>query len=409
MTEHELSVLLVSLVLILSLSLVFGHIFSLFGIPRVVGEIFAGIALGPSLLGHFSPSLFKMIFAAFEGQDRIISAFYWIGLILLMFTAGFQLTPRVSRRDGLICICLIAGGLFLPFTFGVYASEWFPNEMKSNSLSFALIFGAASAVTSIPVLTRIFIDLKIASTAFAKNVLMAAALQDIIVWFVVAIALSMNETSIENYTFDVSVLCNKFIKIIIFIGFALLIFPKISKPLGVFIFKTSPEASLVGYTLLGCLFLVVVASALNVQIILASLISGIVIGRRIGDRFEMVKNNIQNISLWFFVPIYFALVGQKMNLIGSFNLEIVLTFFIGSSLVKILSVVGAVRFAKLPWRLAIDYGVTMNCRGGPGIALASVAFSARIITEELFIAFVFTAILTSILAGVWLKFKENSL
>lgn len=405
MTDIQLSVLLISIVSILSFSLIFGHIFFLLGLPRVVGEIFAGIILGPSFFGQIAPSLFSDIFAGFEGQKLIISAFYWLGLILLMFTAGFHLPLKISKKDLIVCITLIVGGLFLPFIFGVYASKWISNDMSSNPISFMLIIGAASAVTSIPVLTRIFIDLDIASRVFSKNVLMAAAFQDMFVWFVVAMALSLNVSSIGDDFFDINILYSELIKITLFISFVLVIFPKISKPLGVFIFKTSPETSLIGYTLLACLLIVAIATALNIQIILAALIAGIVIGGRLSDRFKMVRNNLHNISLWFFVPIYFALVGFQMDLKDSFNLELVLFFLIGSSLVKILSVAFALRFVRLPWNLAIDYGVTMNCRGGPGIALASVAYSSKVISSEIFIAFVLTSVLTSVLAGVWLRIR----
>lgn len=407
MTEDQLSILLISLVLILLFSLVFGHVFTMLGMPRVVGEISAGIILGPSLLGQINPIMFNKIFMGFEGQDLITSAFYWIGLILLMFTAGFQLKPRVSKENGVICALLIAGGIFLPFIFGIAVSEWIPNDRASNPLSFTLIIGAASAVTSIPVLTRIFIDLGLDSDVFAKNILLAAALQDVAVWFVVAIALGINASSVVEGSIDVYKIYYNCISIFFFVCFAFMVFPRVSKPLGILLFENSPETALVGYVLLACLFLVALASALKVQIVLAALIAGIVIGRRLSAKFEMARNNIRNISLWFFVPIYFALVGQKLNLIGSFDVFLVLFFLVGSSLVKIMSVVLMLRLVNLPWARALDYGITMNCRGGPGIALASVAYAAKIISEELFIAFVLSSIFTAIMAGSWLKFKRD--
>ncbi len=406
MLENELSILLVSLVLLLSLSLILGHLVTLCGVPRVVGEIFAGILVGPTIFGHFYSSYSAAIFSGFHGQNEILSAFYWLGLMLLMFTAGFKLSPKLEKNEYKTATLLVIGGLFFPFLFGLFASNFLPNNIGSSSIAFALILGSAAAVTSIPVLTRIFIDLNLITGHFAQTILLAAAVQDTIIWCIVAIALSLNNTTANQAEFfDIDLVAKTIGGILIYGFVAIIIFPRISALIGRLILKRSPDTSLIGYTLLSCLFLVSLASLLSVNIIFAALIAGIVIGKLPDSRFNFVKASIQNIAIWFFVPIYFALVGMKMNLIGNFDLNLVTGFLLGSSAIKIFSVVLVLRLINIKWRLAIDYGLTMNCRGGPGIALASVAYSARIIDDELFITFIFASVVTSILTGIWLKYR----
>jgi Kef-type K+ transport system membrane component KefB len=173
--------------------------------------------------------------------------------------------------------------------------------------------------------------------------------------------------------------------------------------------KGSPDASLIGYTLLVCLILVSLASVLQVNIIFGALLAGVVIGRLPGARLETVKQNITNMALWFFVPIYFAMVGLQMNLPGNFEPILIFGFLLASSLVKIASVTFAARFGDVPWRRAIDFGVTMNARGGPGIVLASMAYGAHIIDQALFVALVLASIFTSLAAGIWLRLRRDSL
>jgi Kef-type K+ transport system membrane component KefB len=267
---------------------------------------------------------------------------------------------------------------------------------------------AASAVTSIPVLTRIFMDLDVLSTRFAQAVLSAAAVQDLILWVVLSIALSIQQGQ-TDVAFPIPDVALTVAATLCFGAAALFLFPLTIRYAGRIVFKGSPDASLVGYTMLVCLLLVSIASVLHVNVVFAALLAGVVIGRLPGARLELVKKNISSLTAWFFVPIYFALVGLQMNIPGNFDLALILSFLLGSSVIKIASVTLFSRFASISWGSAIDYGVTMNARGGPGIVLASLAFAGGIIDEALFVALVVVSIASSLVSGVWLKFRLSSI
>lgn len=406
MTDFELTRFLLSIVLLLFFSLSIGQVFSLIGLPRVVGEICAGLALGPSLLGFLLPDLFEWIFFGFSEQKKLLSAFYWLGLIFLMFTAGFNISAKFTNGMGRLISLLILGGLGLPFLAGLAAAHLIPNSLTVNPISFALVMAAAFAVTSIPVLTRIFMDLDMLSTRFAQAVLSAAAIQDLILWVALSIALSIQQGQAE-VSFHISDVALILVGTLCYGLVALLLFPLLLRYAGRFVLKGSPDASFVGYTILVCLFLVTIASLLRVNVVFSALLAGIVIGMLPEARLESVKQNITSLAAWFFVPIYFSLVGLQMNIPDNFDALLIFGFLFGSSAIKIVSVALFSRFAKISWSSAFDYGVTMNARGGPGIVLASLAFASGIIDEAIFVSLVLVSIISSMMAGVWLKFRQG--
>lgn len=408
MLNFELTKLLLSLVAVLFFSLSIGHIFSKFGLPRMIGEVSAGLMLGPSLLGFFAPDLYESIFVAFPEQQKLLSVFYWLGLIFLMFIAGFKIPATCSMQQLKLIVMLILGGIALPFAFGLLVTPLFQNTTAANTIAFSLVIAAACAVTSIPVLTRIFIDLNMLPSTFANNVLGAATIQDIFLWIILSVALGIQQGHGLNSIGFVDI-ASDLIGTFVFIGVAIFFAPAILLFIGRLALKDPADSSLVGFTLLICLGFVCLAGVLQINLVFGALVAGVAIGRMPESRLEVVKLNITNIALWFFVPIYFAMVGLKINLNGNFDIVLIFGFFLASSIVKVVSVTIFARFTGIPFRRAVDYGVTMNARGGPGIILASLAFEATIIDEKLFIAFVLTSIVTSLAAGSWLKSRRDSL
>lgn len=409
MLDQELSRLLLSLVLLLFFALGVGHVFNIFRLPRVIGEICAGLLLGPSFLGYFAPDLHAWIFNGFAEQGKLLSVFYWLGLILLMFTAGFKISANFNKGDRLLLLMLILGGMILPFLFGFFASFLLPNSAAPSPLAFSLVIAIASAVTSIPVLTRIFMDVDMLASRFAQSVLTAAAIQDIILWIVLSVALAIQQGQGSGSS-SIGGISSIVLGTIFFSIFSIFMVPALLRFSGRRVMASqSPEGSLLGYTLLVCLVLVSLASALQVNIVFGALLAGLVIGRLPVSKLEPVKQNITNIAIWFFVPIYFALVGFQMNLPANFNPALIFGFLLASSLIKMTSVALFVKFTRLSWIKAFDFGMTMNARGGPGIVLASLAYAAQIIDEALFVALVMASILTSLMAGAWLRWRSSAI
>jgi Kef-type K+ transport system membrane component KefB len=403
MSDFELSRLLVSLMLLLFCALALGQIFEMLRLPRVIGEISAGLLLGPSLFGFLAPDLQQSIFHAFSTQQELLSVFYWLGLILLMFSAGFKVNMSFEKCDGSLVFALVVGGIGLPLIFGFFSSTYVPNRTMSHELAFALVLATAAAVTSIPVLAKIFFDLGISSGRFARLTLTAAAIQDLILWTILSVALAIQLDKFIDTLETVKI----FVTTFAFTGFAIFVTPTLIRLAGRIVATRSSADALLGYTVLICLVFVAFASVFHVNIIFGALLAGIVIRKFAALNMEEVRQSISNVAAWFFVPIYFSLVGFKVDLSAHLDWWLVAGFLFASSAVKVISVIFAARLARLTWRHTVDFGIVMNARGGPGIVLASIAYEAKIIDEYLLVTFIMTSLLTSLLAGLWLQWRNE--
>src|SRR6266852_3827649 len=186
------------MVLLLFSAHVFGHLFYRLKIPRVIGEIIGGLVLGPSVLGYLFPSLLTWLFTS-DSEGKLISLASWFGLILLMFISGFEVQKSFTRSDRRIVSSVLVGatggsflaGLLIPLVVDFSAFKG-PN---GGTAALSIVVGIAVAVTSIPVISRIFIDLKIIDSHFAKVVLAIATVEDVILYAALAFATSLASSS----------------------------------------------------------------------------------------------------------------------------------------------------------------------------------------------------------------------
>lgn len=403
MSDLELGRLLLSLVTLLVVALAFGRAFERLGMPNVIGEIIGGLALGPTLLGYVSPDLYAWMFRGFSAQAAVLSGFYWIGLILLMFVAGFNVQRELTGADRKTVAVMLISSTIFPMLGGWYLPALLDASRMMNAdaspISFHLVLAIGTAVTSIPFVSRIFIDLGLMTTRFAKVVLMTATLQDLLLWTALAVATALNSSK----NFDLTHIGVVIVTTLIFIGLAIAFGPATLLWVGRRLPIHRSPSSYVGYALIVCFALAALASFLNVNVVFGALVAGVIIGSLPNLPLSDVRQRISDVALWFFVPLYFAMVGAKLDLIHQLDLRMALIFLLASSALKMLSVGLALRFTGTSGAMALNFGVAMNTRGGPGIVLASVAFEFGIITESFFITLILASILTSLFTGAWLK------
>jgi Kef-type K+ transport system membrane component KefB len=267
-------------------------------------------------------------------------------------------------------------------------------------LALKIIMGIAVAVTSIPVISKIFIDLGIINTSFAKIVLATATLHDVILWVALAIATGLLSTTIVSFS---AIITTVFITIIFF-GLTILVMPKLLRFSNGFRYNLLIKSSTSGYAILICFLFSAIASVLEVNIVFGAFLAGIVIGVMPHDQFGKAKEHIKDISLAFFVPIYFAVIGLKLDLIHHFDMLFFLGFLLFATTFQAIGTLIALKLAKEDWLSSFNIAVAMNARGGPGIVLATIAFDLGIINQTLFVTLVLIALVTSLLAGYWFKY-----
>ncbi len=415
MNNYELGNVLFALLLLMLGANLLGQLFSRFRQPKVVGEILAGVLLGPTLLGKLAPGFAAGIFGA-DGSDPkaiVLGFMYNLGLLTLMFVSGCAARHLLGRENRRATAWIVGLGTPLPFVLAVLVVPLLPLERFTGTAgseqAVVLVFAAAAAVTSIPVIAKIFYDLGILHTRFASLLLGAAVLQDIVLWGVLSVATTIAAANASAGGGDLTATISGHIAVnAAFVVAALTVMPGVLRRLSSARWNVVAERSPVAWMLTVFLAYVSLAAALDVTLAFAALLAGLgLTGGMKGTEQARFRNPVQSISDvagFFFVPVYFALVGYRLDLSKTFDPVMLAGFLAGTSLVACASIGLGAKLAGMSRLDIVNIAVTHNARGGPGIVMASVAFDAGIINAPFFTTLVLTAVLTSQACGFWLDY-----
>ena len=402
MTNSQLTQVLFLLLLLVGLAQLLGWLFVKVRQPKVAGEILAGVLLGNAVIGRL-PFAARFIDSA-KHQGNILDFVYWLGLLLLMFLAGAetqQLFTRDERRE-VAWISVVGTGL--PFLLGLlFAPSLIRPSLagpNGNRISLTIILAVGVAVTSVPVVSKIFADLKILHTRFARLVLGVAVLEDIVLWLALAVATAMAGKAVLH----LRAMSFHLLTTVAFFVLGLTVIPRLIKRINKARFNVLATHSPTGYAMAVLLAYCVVAGSLDVSLVFAAFLAGFAVVHKKRRIFSDALDAIGKVSFAFFIPVYFAIVGLKLDLIRGVSLWMMLAFIAGTSIIKVLSVSLAGRFAGFHGLDLVNLAITTNARGGPGIVLASVAFDAGIISSQFYTTLVVAAVLTSQFAGAWLDY-----
>src|SRR5438874_112568 len=401
LSNSDLTSVLFILLLLVFLAQLLGYVFVKLRQPKVVGEILAGIVLGPALIGRlrFASRLLETV-----NQGHILTFVYWLGLLLLMFLSGAKTRQLFTREERKEVGWLTIVGTGIPFLLGLALGPWLIRPSlfgpASSRISLTIVLAVGVAVTSVPVVSKIFADLKILHTRFARLVLGVAVLEDIVLWLALAVATAIAGTTV----LDLRELSLHLMTTVGFFALGLTILPRAIKQINKSRFNVLAKHSPVAYAIAVLLAYCVVAGALDVSLVFAAFLAGFAVVHKKRRLFTEALDAIGKVSFGFYIPAYFAMVGLKLDLIRGLSLWVMVAFIAGSCVVKIFSVSLAGRFAGFRGLDLINLAITTNARGGPGIVLGSVAFDAGIISAKFYTTLVLAAVLTSQMAGAWLDY-----
>jgi Kef-type K+ transport system membrane component KefB len=382
--------------------------------PRIVGEILAGILLGPFVLKLLAPTAFAKLFSFSPSAGTVLGFLYQLGLILLMFCSGAEtrrLLAKENRRNTFLLLTVSDLSSFA-LVLGLGFAGLIPLRLlvgtAGQSTSTLLIVAIATAVCSIPVISRIFWDLGIMRTRFVSLILGYALLEDLALWVVLAFATALATSATLTQQHVTSTVSAHVISTLIFTLIGLFLAPGLLKRLSNASWNVLYKASPVGYTIAVLMAYCAIAAVFEVNLQFAALLAGYgIVGGLYGsqrERFSSPIDAISKVSFGVFVPIYFGIIGYRLVFGRQFSFAILLVFLIGSSLISVFSAGLAAWLGGFRGLDVFNIAITTNARGGPGIVLASVAYDAGIINAAFYTTLVITAVVTSQMAGTWLRF-----
>ncbi len=402
---NSLTILLLQIIVILLTVRVFSYLFKYIGQPGVMGEIVAGIVLGPSLLGYFFPEFSANLFPP-ESLDNL-NLLSQIGLVLFMFVIGLELDFSVLKNKLNETLVISHAGIVVPFFLGVVAAIWVYEDYASGQtafLPFALFIGICMSITAFPVLARIVQERNMTKTSVGMLSIASAANDDVTAWCLLAIVIALAKAGTfvsALYTIGLT---------LIYIVFMFLVMRPFLRKIG----ETYAYSEVINKTFVGFIFLILVLSSAITEIIgihalFGAFIAGVVMPTNIGFR-KVMMEKVEDVSLVFFLPLFFAFSGlhTEIGLINTPELwGVCLLFIVVAIAGKFGGCTLAARAVGENWKDSLIVGTLMNTRGLMQLVALNIGFEMGILTSEMFVVLLLMSLLTTFMATPMLSLVER--
>ena len=395
--QDPLAILLAQIITIILVARVFGWIFKKIGQPSVIGEIIAGIVLGPSLLGLYFPEFSSTLFPVESlGNLKFLSQ---IGLILFMFVIGMELDLKVLKNKANDAVVISHASIVIPFALGIGLSYFVYNQFAPEGvkfLSFSLFMGIALSITAFPVLARIVQERGIHKTKLGAIVITCAAADDITAWCILAVVIAIVKAGTFVSSLYIIMLAVLYVLAMIFIV----------KPFLKRIGDLYGSKDTIIKPVVAIFFLVLILSSYATEVIgIHALFGAFMAGAIMPDvpKFRTIFiEKVEDVALILLLPLFFVFTGLKTE-IGLLNdpyLWKVTGFIILVAVVgKFLGSALAAKFVGQSWRDSLTIGALMNTRGLMELIVLNIGLELNVLTPEVFTMMVIMALVTTFMTG----------
>ena len=404
LTQHEVMTMFLALAVLLGTAKLAGELMQKLGQPSVLGEILAGILLGPTLLGHFRPQIYAALFPSTGAMPIVLETVTTIGVVFFLLTAGLEIDLRSIFRQGKSALLVSFFGVIIPFALGFSAAGAFPRflgaEAGASRLIFALFVGTALSISALPVIAKILMDLNLIRTEMGTVVMSSAMFDDLVGWILFSMILGMMNAGSHSFGGVKRT-------ILLVAAFTLLALTVvrwlIDKILPFIQAHTSWPGGVLGFiftlTLAGAAF----AEFAGIHAVFGAFITGIAVGESTHLR-KRTSEHIHSIVTNVFAPFFFASIGLRTNFVSNFNLGITATVIGVACLGKLLGAGWGAHLGGMDRRTSWGVGLAMNARGAMEMILGLLALQAGLIRETMFVALVVMALFTSLVSAPAIHF-----
>ena len=387
--------LLAALAAVVLLGRVLGALFRGIGQPPVIGEVVAGIVLGPSLLGHFWPDAYAFILP--QSVAPSLGLLSQLGVVLYMFLVGVELDPDVVRGRLRSTAVIALTSIAVPFALGLWLATALHSRFAPTGVSlthFALFIGVAMSITAFPVLARILSDRGISKTMLGRLALTCAAINDVAAWCLLAFVVGIVQSAGERAWLPAAMT-------VLFIGFMFVVVrPAVIAALTRWQEHQRSHGAL-AVTLVAVLVSAVATEAIGVHAIFGAFLLGAVIPHHSGLA-TALQERIESLVTILLLPAFFAFAGMRteIGLLTSVNAWLTCAaLVVVATSGKFGGALVAARLAGYGWRQASGLGILMNTRGLMELIVLNVGLDLGIISPALFTMMVIMALVTTMAAG----------
>jgi Kef-type K+ transport system membrane component KefB len=372
-----------------------GLLFRLIGQPQVVGEMVAGILLGPSFLGWVAPSLSTALFPA--ASLGYLSTLSQVGLLLFMFLVGLEFDPALIRGRGRAVVLISNVSIAVPFALGSGLALYLYPRLADPHVgftAFTLFLGAAMSITAFPVLARILAERRLTRTDLGAMAIACAAIDDVTAWCILAYIVAFVRSTESSHLWITFAGVTVFAVAMIFVVRRLLL-----RFQAAFAARHKLTEDMMALLMLLLLLSAAATEWLGVHLLFGAFLFGAVLPRD-HDFVRAVAEKLESVTVVLLLPIFFAFVGLRTSLqlmsgreMWWYCLLVIVVAVVG----KLAGSAVAARVAGIPWRNALAIGVLMNTRGLMQLVILNLGFELGVINQALFSMMVVMAIVTTLL------------
>ena len=403
LSSNDIVLFLFNLGIMLLFARGFGELMRYFKQPIVIGEIFAGLVLGPSILGYVFPDYFNNLFSSENNFSLILEGITSISVVLLMLVSGLEINLGGLVRNMKSTFYVSLFSLLIPFSFGFifgfYNSDWGNVNIENGRIIFALFLGVALSITALPIVAKTLMDLNLFKTRMGNIIISSAMINDLIGWIgfsivVGLIGIRLHEISLSTLLFVILF----FYLFVLVVGRKLIhyVIPIVQE-------KLSYPGGIINFILILGFLSAAFTEYIGIHAIFGSFLIGIAIGDSAFLK-ENVKEIIQQFINNIFAPLLFISIGLKVNIWTNLDLSLVFPILILAIAGKLIGGVIGSRVSGFGYNESMIIAHGMNSRGIMEIVLGLVALKNGIIGENFFVVLVIVAIVTSLMSGPFMKY-----
>jgi Kef-type K+ transport system membrane component KefB len=401
---HQLLVLLLQIGVLLGLALVLGQIALRLRMPAVVGELTAGVLLGPSLLAHAAPAVSGWLLPPDGTQMHLLDAVGQVGVLLLVGITGVHIDLDLVRRKGLTAASVSAGGLLIPLGLGIGLGFLLPGVLIPGSIErpvFALFMGVAMCVSALPVIAKALLEMRLLHRNIGQLIVSAAAVDDIVGWFLLSIVSATAASGLRAGNVAVALASLAAIVILALLAGR----PAVHATLRLSERSSDPGVSTAAVVTLLMLF-AAGTHALGMEPIIGTFLGGILIGS--SGRLPMARlAALRTFVMAVLAPLFFATAGLRMDLTALARPVVLASAAAALAVAIVGKFVGAylgARLSRLTHWEALALGAGLNARGVIEVVVAMVGLRLGVLGPEAYTIVVLIAIVTSVMAPPTLRF-----
>jgi Kef-type K+ transport system membrane component KefB/nucleotide-binding universal stress UspA family protein len=394
--------LLVQLCALLLLARALAELMRRVGQPAVLGELGAGLLLGPTLLGRFAPNLFAAVFPQEAAQFHLLEVVSWLGMVLLLLLTGIETDVRAVKNLGRAALMASVFGMVVPFASGLALGWALPDAFltdPANRPLFAAFVATAMAISAMPVIAKILIDLDLMRRNVGMVILSAAVVDDTTGWLVLSVIAGVATGGV----FRASQLAATVLWLCLFLAaMRWLAYPAAARAMR----YVNERAELAGGDLtliLGFTFLAAAATeAIGVHAAFGAFVAGMVV-RQIRRVQTTSLHTLEMFVMSALSPIFFAYVGLKVDLWSLTGWQLPAAVIGVAIAGKVVGCYAGGRLGRLSRWESLALGFGMNARGAMGLIVASIGLALGLLTQEMYSTLVLVAVVTSFMAPLLLR------